>query len=124
LALVWEAKGLPRYRFPSDAESARKLEEVDALISEAKKLLQEMVKLGNRICWSDIDCPLETALEINELAKRAEDFCEACYQYHYSLLEGKSVSDTEITGLREGYERLKEAWLEFLLKNRLGLIYL
>jgi hypothetical protein len=34
------------------------------------------------------------------------------------------VSDTYIAGLREGYERLKEAWLEFLAKNRLGIIYL
>jgi len=115
---------LPRYRFPSDAESARKLEEIDALISKVKKLLQEMVKLGNRIFWSDIDCPLETALELSSLTQQTTEFHKLCYQYHYSLLVGKGVSGGDMANLQKGYERLKEAWLEFLAKNGLGIIYL
>ena len=124
MALSGEAKGLPRYRFPSDAESAQKLEEIDALISKVKKLLQEMVKLGNRIFWSGIDCPLETALELSSLTQRATEFHKLCYQYHFSLLAGKSVSDMDMASLQKGYERLKEVWLEFLEKNGLGIIYL
>jgi uncharacterized protein YuzB (UPF0349 family) len=116
-------KGLSRYIFPCSPDNARRHEEIDALISEVINLLKEMTKVEEKLWWFE-GCPLETALEINELIKRAEDFCEACYQYHYSLVEGKSVSDTDIAGLREGYERLKEAWLEFLAKNRLGIIYL
>jgi len=115
---------LPRYRFPSDAESARRLEEIDALISEVKKLLQEMVKLKNRIFWSGIDSSLETALELSSLTQQATEFYKLCCQFHFSLLVGKSVSDGDTAGLRKGYERLKEAWLEFLAKNGLGIIYL
>jgi hypothetical protein len=116
-------KGLPRYKFPSNPDNARRLEEIDALISEAMKLLKEITKVKEKLCWLG-GCPLEVALGINELIGRAEDFCEACYQYHYSLLGGKSVSDTDIAGLREGYKRLKESWLGFLAKSGLGLIYL
>jgi hypothetical protein len=116
-------RSLPRYKFPSNPENARRLEEIDALISETIKLLKEITKVKEKLWWLE-GYPLETALEINELVERAEDFCEACYQYHYSLLEGKSVSDTDIACLRKGYERLKEAWSEFLAKNGLGIIYL
>jgi hypothetical protein len=115
--------GLPRYKFPSSPDDARKLGEIDALIPEVMKLLKEITKVKEKLCWLG-DCPLKTALEIDELARRAKDFYETCYQYHYSLLEGKSVSDTDIAGLREGYERLKEAWLEFLTRNGLGVIYI
>jgi hypothetical protein len=123
LALRREVRGLPRYRFPSSPDNARRLEEIDALISKVIKLLKEMTEVEKKLWWFE-GYPLETPLEINELIGRAEDFCKVCYQYHYSLLVGKSVSDTDIAGLREGYERLKEAWLEFLAKNRLGIIYL
>ena len=114
---------MPKYRFPSDAESARKIEEIDALISKVMKLWKEMVKVREKMCWFR-DCPLETALGIEELVNRAKEFHELCYQYHYLLLEGNFVSEADIAGLREGYEKLKGAWLEFLAKNGLGIIYL
>jgi uncharacterized protein YuzB (UPF0349 family) len=114
---------LPRYKFPSDAESARQLEEVDALISSAMKLLKEMASVRGRLYWSQ-NCPLEVMLRVDDLMGRTEEFCEICYQHHFSLLEGKSVSDMDIANLQKRYEWLKEAWLELLRMTGLGIIYI
>jgi ABC-type uncharacterized transport system ATPase subunit len=114
---------LPKYRFPSDPESAQRLCEVDALILKTMKLLKEIANVGERLYWSQ-NCSLEDMLRIDDLKRETKEFCNICYQYHFSLLQGKSVSDTDIADLQKGYERLKEAWLEFLAKNGLGIIYL
>jgi hypothetical protein len=106
------------------------IQEIDALISEVKKLLREILKIKSMLFWLP-DCPLEAALRINELVKWTEEFYKLCCQY-YNLCcyyracfyNNKSVSETDMSNLRENYKRLKEAWLEFLAKNRLGLIYL
>lgn len=118
-----EVKELPRYRFPSDAASARRLCEVDALILKTMKLLKEMRNVGERLYWSQ-NCPLEVMLRVDDLKGRTEEFREICYQHHLSLLQGKSVPDADIAELQKSYERLKEAWLEFLRMTGLGIIYL
>jgi uncharacterized protein YuzB (UPF0349 family) len=87
------------------------------------KLLKEMASVRERLYWSQ-NCPLEVILRVDDLMGRTEEFCEICYQHHFSLLQGKSVSDTDIADLQKGYERLKEAWSEFLRMTGLGIIYL
>jgi uncharacterized protein YuzB (UPF0349 family) len=87
------------------------------------RLLKEIANVRERLYWSQ-NCPLEVMLRVDDLKGRTEEFCEICYQRHFSLLEGKSVSDTDIAGLQKSYERLKEAWLEFLRMTGLGILWI
>jgi len=112
---------------PSDTDS---MQEIDALMSEFKKLLREALKVKSMLFWLR-DCPLEAALRMNELVKWTEEFYKVCCQYYNlccyyraCLHNNKPVSETDMSNLRENHKRLKEAWLEFLAKNRLGIIYL
>jgi hypothetical protein len=63
-------------------------------------------------------------LRIDDLKGRIEGFREICYQHHLSLLQGKSVLDADIADLQKSYERLKEAWSEFLITTGLGILWI
>jgi hypothetical protein len=123
LALNGEANGLPKYRFPSDPESAQELREVEVLTLRATKLLKEIASVRERLYWLQ-NCPLEVMLRIDDLKERIGEFHEICYRHHLSLLKGKSVPDTDISDLQKGYERLKEAWSEFLITTGLGILWI
>jgi hypothetical protein len=82
------------------------------LLKETAELLKDIRKVWWKLFWHG-GCLLETALEIDDLIKRAEEFYRLCNEYQ-----------GDISDLERSYERLKKAWSEFLIKNKLGIIYI
>jgi hypothetical protein len=90
----------------------KKLEEkVKALREEIDRLMPHLV-----------DTPLfEDVKQFCLRAWRLELHCTAC---HFSLLEGYVINGGHVAELEADYEAIRHEWDDFVLKNRLGVVFL